>query len=152
MDIVIAIETPDQPEVLRFLAASDAFHAERYPVESNHTLPIAELLKDDVTFLVARRNGRALGCGGLLNHGDGSAEIKRMWVDPDARGLGLGRKLLDAIEQEARVLGVQTLRLETGIRQPEAIGLYRAAGYTEIPAFPPYTPDPLSHFMEKVLG
>ncbi len=152
MDLAIAIETPDQPEVLLFLAASDAYHAERYPAESNHTLPVTELLAYDVTFLVARSDGRAIGCGALLDRGDGSAEIKRMWVDPAARGLGLGRKLLDAIEQEARVLGVRTLRLETGVRQPEAISLYRAAGYREIPAFAPYRPDPLSHFMEKVLG
>ena len=152
MDIVIAIETPDQPEVLRFLTASDAYHADRYPAESNHTLPVTELLVDEVTFLVARGDGRALGCGALVDRGDGSAEIKRMWVDPDARGLGLGRKLLAAIELEARVLGIQTLRLETGVRQPEAIGLYRALGYEEIPAFASYRPDPFSHFMEKVLG
>jgi len=72
-------------------------------------------------------------------------------VSPEARGLKLGRRLLDRIEEEARREGLGHLRLETGIHQPEALGLYRSAGYVEREAFGGYDPDPLSVFMEKSL-
>ena len=78
-------------------------------------------------------------------------ELKRMFVSPEARGYRLGRLLLDRIEEEARREGLPCLRLETGIHQPEALGLYRAAGYVEREAFGEYRPDPLSVFMEKSL-
>jgi putative acetyltransferase len=74
-----------------------------------------------------------------------------MFVSPEARGLKLGRRLLVRIEEEARREGLGCLRLETGIYQPEALGLYRSAGYVEREAFGDYVPDPLSVFMEKRL-
>jgi putative acetyltransferase len=74
-----------------------------------------------------------------------------MFVAPEARGLRLGRRLLDCIEEEARGEGLGWLRLETGIHQPEALGLYRSAGFVEREAFGDYRPDPLSVFMEKSL-
>ena len=74
-----------------------------------------------------------------------------MWVDPTNRGTGLGRMLLEAVERSARAQGLSLLRLETGIHQPEALGLYRAAGYREIGPFGDYRPDPLSVFMAKPL-
>jgi putative acetyltransferase len=70
---------------------------------------------------------------------------------PEARGQRLGRRILDRIEAEARREGLGCLRLETGIYQPEALGLYRSAGYAEREAFAPYAPDALSVFMEKIL-
>ncbi|MFJ1758867.1 GNAT family N-acetyltransferase [Amycolatopsis sp. NPDC088138] len=85
--------------------------------------------------LVATLHGEPVGCGALKFHGDAPAEVKRMWVAPSARGLGLGRRLLGELEARAAAHGVRTLRLETNRALAEAIGLYRAAGYREVPAF-----------------
>lgn len=150
--LVIIEETPDQPEVVAFFAASEAYMGNLYPAESNHFAPVETLLQPNVRFFVARTGGRAVGCGSIVKASDGTAEIKRMWVDPAARGLKLGRRILDKLERAARSDSVTALRLETGIHQPEAIGLYRRAGFIEIPPFADYQPDPLSLFMEKRLG
>jgi putative acetyltransferase len=149
--IEIALENPDQPEVAVLLHASDAYMASLYPAESNHMLDVAALARPEVAFLVARLDGRALGCGALVDSGEGWAEVKRMFVSTDARGLRLGRQLLDEIEAIARKRGVGKLCLEMGGLQPEALGLYRSAGFVEIGPFGAYGPDPLSIFMEKVL-
>lgn len=149
--IEIKEESPDQPEILAFFAASEAYMGALYPAESNHFAPIETLLLPNVRFLVARTSGSAIGCGSIVKASDGTAEIKRMWVDPAARGLKLGRRILDELELAARKHAVTALRLETGIHQPEAIGLYRRAGFVEMPPFGDYLPDPLSLFMEKVL-
>ncbi|MEA5363181.1 MarR family winged helix-turn-helix transcriptional regulator [Amycolatopsis sp., V23-08] len=85
--------------------------------------------------LVATLRGEPVGCGALKFHDGAPAEVKRMWVAPSARGLGLGRRLLGELEAHAAANGVRTLRLETNRALAEAIGLYRAAGYREVPAF-----------------
>lgn len=148
---VIAVETPDQPEVHAFLAASDAYATQLYPPESNHLLDIGELLRPVVRFHVARRDGVAVGCGAYVEMGERCVEIKRMWVDPCARGLGVGERLLERLEIGARAGGAMVARLETGIHNREALRLYRRAGYAEIGPFGSYRPDPLSVFMEKAL-
>lgn len=148
-DVLIQREPPRQPGVLRLLELSDAYVASLYPAESNHMLPIEELEVDTVSFFVARRGDDIIGCASLVRHEDGTAEIKRMFVDSSARGLRLGKRLLEQLEAEAKRLGVSVIRLETGIYQPEALGLYRTAGYREIPPFGSYKLDPLSLFMEK---
>jgi putative acetyltransferase len=150
--ITIAPERPDQPEIRAFFAASDAYMAALYPADSNHMMDVAALTRPSVHFLVARREGKAIGCGAIVEADDGSAEIKRMWVLPEARGGKTGEALLAALEVEARARGIQVLRLETGIWQPEAIGLYRKFGFIEIAPFGDYKFDPLSLFMEKVLA
>lgn len=150
-DVLIQREAPRQPGVLRLLELSDAYAASLYPAESNHMLPIEELEADTVSFFVARRGDDVIGCASLVRHEDGTAEIKRMFVDSSARGLRLGKRLLEQLEAEANRLGISIIRLETGIYQPEAIGLYRTAGYREIPPFGSYKLDPLSLFMEKVI-
>lgn len=149
--IRIDIENPDQADVAGLLEAGDAYMASLYPAESNHMLDIAALQRPAVTFVVARVDGRALGCGAVVSSGEGWAEIKRMFVAPAARGLKLGRRLLERIEGIASANGERLLRLETGTKQPEALGLYRSAGYVEIGPFGAYRPDPLSLFMEKSL-
>jgi ribosomal protein S18 acetylase RimI-like enzyme len=100
--------------------------------------------------LVAARHGEPVGCGAVKFHGDGPAEIKRMWVSPAVRGLGLGRRLLAELEARAAARGVGTLRLETNRALDEAIGLYRDSGYREVAAFndEPYA----HHWFEKTLG
>jgi len=104
-----------------------------------------------VRFFVARRSGEALGCGALRIDAEDYGEVKRMFVLPRARGLKLGRLIIDRLEAEARREGLGCLRLETGIHQAEALGLYRAAGFVERGPFGEYGPDPLSVFMEKRL-
>ena len=146
--VAIAAEPVDGLEILALLAASDAYAAALYPGESNHMLPPEALRDPAVTFLVARLNGTAVGCGALVRR-DGYGEIKRMFVADRARGHGIGRHLLMAIESETRKAGLSLLRLETGIRQPEAMRLYRSAGFRDIPPFGEYAADPLSVFMEK---
>jgi putative acetyltransferase len=150
-EVTIDAETPDQPEVAAFFAASEAYMSALYPAESNHFAPVQALLAPNVLFLVARVRGRAIGCGAVVAAGDGSGEIKRMWVAPEARGVKLGNRLLAALEDAARDDGIAILRLETGIHQPEALALYRRTGFTDIAPFADYQPDPLSLFMEKRL-
>jgi len=100
-------------------------------------------------FLVATLHSETVGCGGLKFHDDAPAEVKRMWVSPAARGLGLGRRLLTELEAHAAASGVTALRLETNGTLAEAIGLYRSAGYREVAAFSdePYA----HHWFEKRL-
>jgi putative acetyltransferase len=149
--VTISLEPPRQPAVLRLLDLSDAYAASLYPAESNHMVDLSSLEQPNVSFFVARRDGDVVGCCALVGAGDGTAEIKRMFVDPEARGLRVGKLLLEALEARAGELGYQAVRLETGIHQPEAIGLYRAAGYSERPPFGGYQLDPLSLFMEKAV-
>jgi len=100
--------------------------------------------------LVARLHERPVGCGAVKLHGEDPAEIKRMWVAPEARGLGLGRRLLTSLEREAAVRGASVARLETNRSLGEAVSLYRSAGYAEVPAFndEPYA----HHWFEKRLS
>ncbi len=147
----IAIESPRGPDVGRLIEALDGYLAALYPAESNHLLDVATLAAPDVRFFVARRGGEAIGCGALRVDPEGYGEVKRMFVQPHARGLRVGARLLARIEEQARREGLSCLRLETGVHQPEAIGLYRAAGYVEREPFGAYRPDPLSLFMEKIL-
>lgn len=152
MTLTIAPETPDQAEVHTLLELADRRSSGLYPAESRHGLDVATLLALRVRFLVARLDGRAVGCGGYAPEGDGTAELKRIFVAAEARGLGIGRALLKALEAEAHRDGIRLLRLETGVKSTEALGLYRRFGYREIGPFGAYGPDPLSVFMEKALA
>ena len=110
----------------------------------------ADMIRPRGAFFLAGAIGLPLGCVGLKGHGGREAEIKRLWVSPSARGLGLARRLMQAAEQAARELGVEILRLDTNSALPEAAALYRKTGWREIPRFndDPY-PD---MFFEKRLG
>lgn len=147
----ISIEDPRQADIVAALAEADAWYATLYPAESNHLLDVETLRDSAVTFFAARSAaGVLLGYGAVVDRGE-YAEIKRMYVAPAARALQLGRRLLDALERHAARLGRNCLRLETGIHQPAAIGLYRKAGYTDREPFGGHAADPLSLFMEKRL-
>jgi putative acetyltransferase len=141
---------PGGEDFIRLLQASDDYAASLYPAESNHMLDIETLLRPQMNFFGVMVGGVVKGCGGFWAHED-YVEIKRVWIDPSARGLGLSRKLMTVLENEARALGFKIARLETGISQPEALGLYRALGYVERGPFGDYKLDPLSVFMEKTL-
>ncbi len=151
-DALVRIESPRQDDVARLLAALDDYLEALYPPESNHILDIEALCAPGIRFFVARSGGAAVGCGALRIDPEGYGEVKRMYVDPRARGRRLGRAILARLEDEAAREGIAVLRLETGIHQAEALALYRRAGYAEREAFAPYQPDPLSLFFEKTLA
>jgi DNA-binding MarR family transcriptional regulator/GNAT superfamily N-acetyltransferase len=94
-----------------------------------------ELTEPAGLLLVARHHGEPIGCGALKFHDDAPTELKRMWVSPSARGLGVGRRILDELERHATAHGASIVRLETNAALTEAIGLYRASGYREVAAF-----------------
>ena len=107
----------------------------------------------DGVFLVIRdEEGRAVACGGIARHDATRGEVKRMYVVPEARGRGLGRRLLVELEEQARSLGYTALVLETGDRQPQALGLYASSGFERIPCYPPYDTRALSLCFEKRLA
>jgi len=150
-EISIEPEDPRQADVRRIIAESGAYLQALYPSESNHVVDVDALAAPDAVVLVARRNGELLGSIAFRVIAPGHAEIKRMFVRAEARGNGVGRRLLEALEDAARQRNVERISLETGIRQPEAIGLYRASGYRDCPPFGTYRTDPLSLFMTKRL-
>ena len=94
------------------------------------------------TFLVVYREGIPVGCGALRLLDADTAELKRMYVSPTLRGNSLGRRLVAALEAEARALGVRRLVLETGVRQAAALALYRATGFYPIPLYGEYCLSP----------
>jgi putative acetyltransferase len=147
---VIEILRADPRDFISFLQASDDYASSLYPAESNHMLDVKTLLRPQMNFFGVAVDGVVKGCGGFWAHED-YVEIKRVWIDPSARGLGLSRKLMTVLEDESRALGFKIARLETGISQPEALGLYKALGYIERGPFGDYKLDPLSVFMEKLL-
>lgn len=144
--------SPADPRMRRFVAALDRYHASLYPPESNHHDPVEVLLRDNVTFLAAFAAGSAVGCGAVKRLPGPYGEIKRMYVEPAARGRGAGRALMAALEDDLLAHGVTVARLETGIRQPEALALYERCGYARIAPFGDYREDPLSVFLEKWLA
>jgi len=101
-------------------------------------------------FLVARDDrARALGCGALRALGGGAVELKRMYVRPGARRIGLGRRIVEALEAEALSRGFEVCRLETGVKQHEALALYQGSGYREIECFGAYADSPISRCFER---
>lgn len=149
--MIITQESPNQPDVIAMLDRLDAYCGELYPAESNHLMDIASLMQPGVVFLVARdEHGAAVGCGAYVHRG-GYGEVKRMYVDPSVRGQGTGGTLLADIVRRAKQAGLSSLKLETGIHQPQAIGLYARDGFSLCAPFGHYQPDPLSLFMERHL-
>jgi DNA-binding MarR family transcriptional regulator len=101
-------------------------------------------------FFVAYLHGEAIGCGAVKHHADAPAEIKRMWIAPSARGLGLGRRLLEHLEACARAAGARVAHIETSGVLGEALALYQSAGWVEVPAF---NDEPFAdHWFEKTLA
>ena len=143
----------DDPDADLLRADQQAELAVRYDGEGDiePVLPPEQML---ATVLV-RVAGEAAACGSLRaaeGYGPGTGEIKRMYVRPDHRGRGLARLVLGEVERAARAAGLSRLILETGVRQPEAIGLYLTAGYRPMPRFGPYADEELSVCFERSLG
>lgn len=149
--MTIAPEDFDAPESRELRDAAKAEVSERYGRDTESGGP--PRAGEVAAFLVARDGrGEAVGCGALRPLEDGAVEIKRMYVRPGARGRGLGRAILAALEAEAARRGHEVVRLETGDLQTEAMALYRAAGYREIPRYGPYAASEISRCFERRLG
>ena len=148
--LTIAVESAEREDVGALLVTVGTWSESFYPPESRHGLDLAAYRRPEVTLFVAHEGGVALGCGAYQFERDGSAEIKSMFVTPEARGRGIGRALLTAIEDDLRGR-VTTVRLETGIKQLPAIQLYESVGFRPRGPFGSYRDDPLSVFMEKPL-
>lgn len=151
MSIEIRTENPLTPENRHLIEASQAAMLEVLPPEEIFSFSAEELATPNTQFLVARVDGQAQGCVALVDQGR-YGEVKRLFVPPEARGLGLGRALMAALEQAAKDIGLCRLRLETGHTLTAAVELYRALGFDDCPAFGGY-PDIASNlFMEKTVG
>ena len=146
----IAREPLTSPVAIALIAVLDAELSARYPEPgaTHFRLDASDVAPGAGIFVVVRRAGRPVGCGALrtlrepaLLHklGPRVGELKRMFVAPDVRGLGIGRALLARLEAEARVLGLRRIVLETGTRQAEALALYRRAGFTDIAPYGEYS-------------
>ena len=150
----IAVESPLQDEVRDLIAALNAYLRPLSPPEFQFQMTVEQMADADTTVFVARNeDGRAVGCGALKMHGDGLAEVKRMYTRPEIRGQRVGRALLDAIEALAREKGVVVLKLETGDAPgfEPAWRLYERAGFTRCGAFLDYPDSGWSAFYEKTL-
>lgn len=149
MTTVIVPERPDTPDAIMLIEGLEEHLAPFYPATSRHGYSVEKLIKQGVAFFVIRQDGVPAGCGGVQFFGTEYAELKRMFVRPQFRGLGLAKLMVEYLEEYTREHGIKLLRLETGIHQIEAIGLYERMGFQNIPPFGDYVEDPLSLFFEK---
>jgi putative acetyltransferase len=152
MPITIVEARPDCADAMSLLAELDEhLQAHPYPSESRHAFSVEKLLRENVAFFVTHYDGNAAGCGGLKLFGTEYGEIKRMYVRPARRGLGLGKAMINHLADYANGRRVKILRLETGIYETEAIGLYERCGFRRRAPFGEYKVDPFSMYFEKLI-
>jgi GNAT superfamily N-acetyltransferase len=125
----------DSDDAIGLIQALEDELRARYPGMTPHGLRADDPTHPRFVFMIAYAGGQAIGCGAIRELPHDVGEVKRMFVHPRWRGRGVARKILTSLEAHALERGYVALRLETGSGQPEAIGLYRSAGYREIPAF-----------------
>ena len=132
------------PDAGRLIAALNAELTATFPEPgaTHFSLSGTQVAAGEGAFLVAYLDGAAVGCGAVRRIDEETAELKRMYVEPSVRGRGVGRALVDALEREARLLGLKTIVLETGTRLAPAIKLYEKMGYARIPLFGEYLASP----------
>ena len=153
MTITIASEPFDSADARRLIDLLDAHLSSRYLPEQRFgpNLKPAQLAPGLGTFVVARLDGRAVGCGAVRKLDETTVELKRMFVEPEMRRRGVAKEILSRLEGAGRELGARRAVLETGIHQDEAIGLYRRAGYREVDCWGEYTSSPTSICFEKAI-
>jgi putative acetyltransferase len=149
MSTIITPERPDTPDAQALIAELESELEPLYPTESRHGYSVQKLLAEGVAFFLICENGTPAGCGSVKLFGKEYAEVKRMYVRPQFRGLGLSKLMLNHLADYARSHGIGILRLETGIYQQAAIRLYERVGFQRTPPFGEYREDPLSRFYEK---
>jgi len=151
MPTVITAERPDTEDAIQLIDELEGELEGFYPSESRHGYSVEKLIKQNVAFFVIRHDDKVAGCGGVQLFGKEYGEVKRMYVRPAFRGLGLAKLMLEHLAEHARENGVNILRLETGIHQRDAIALYESWGFKSIGPFGEYKEDPLSVFYEKLI-
>ena len=144
------IEIIDPGRAKHLIDELDAFQASLYPAESNHLEPLEVLRSERMVFLGVIEGDDVLAIGSVKLC-EGYGEIKRLYVPHPQRGKGLAKKIMVELERLLADRELAWARLETGVHQSEAIGLYEALGYRMCEPFGDYLPDPLSVFMEKKL-
>ena len=152
-DSVVSIE-PESPASAvsrQVIAELEAELSPHYPPNSQHGYSVEKLIAAQVDFFIVWNDAQPAGCGGIQLFGSEYGELKRMYIRPPFRGLGLARLLVEHLADHARSRGVTVLRLETGIHQAEAIRLYEGMGFTPVAPFGEYRPDPLSVFYDRSL-
>ena len=152
MSVTISRERPDTVDAVSLITELDALLDSYYPPESRNGFSVDKLLAEGVAFFLLRTDGTPVGCGAILLVGSAYGEIKRMYMRPAFRGLGFAKSMLGHLEDYARSHDIALIRLETGIHQKEAIGLYERLGFHRIPPFGPYKNDPLCVCYEKRLA
>jgi putative acetyltransferase len=153
MKLTVAAEPFDSADARRLIAALDAHLSSRYAPDQmfGRNLRPEHLEPGLGTFVIARVDGLAIGCGALRRRDATTGEVKRMYVEPERRGQGVAKQILEHLEAAAQDMGAQRLVLETGIHQTEAIGLYRRAGFSSISCFGEYEGSPTSVCFEKTI-
>jgi len=142
--LAVRPSTLSSPDAARLIAALNSELTATFPEPgaTHFSLTDAHVAPGDGAFLIAYLDDRAVGCGVVRRLDETTAELKRMYVDPSVRGRGVGRSLLEALEKEARRLGVTKVVLETGTRLAAAIKMYESAGFVRIPLFGEYLSSP----------
>ena len=149
-DIEIEAVAADSADAVALIGELDEhLMAHPYPPQSRHAYSVEKLLREQVVFFVTRYEGELAGCGGIKMFGSDYGEVKRMFVRPAFRGKGLGKAMLRHLAEYARDQGAAVLRLETGIYEVEAIGLYERYGFKRRAPFGEYVEDPMSVYFEK---
>lgn len=151
MSVIIEKGDPRDPAAAALLRQSHALMESLFPAEDNFFLDIEQLCVPSISFFTAKRGGETLGTAALADKGS-YGEVKSMFVSEAARGLGVGAKLLDALEAEAQAKGLSAMMLETGNVLHAAHRLYERAGFTYCGPFGDYPDAKSSLFMEKRLG
>ena len=151
MMFTIEPEPFDSDDARRLVEALDAHLAGRYSPDQRFgpNLKPQHLAPGLGTFLVARADGVAVGCGAVRRLDEETFEVKRMFVEPELRGHGVAKEILARLEADAASLGARRFVLETGTLQTEAIGLYRQAGYRQIDCWGEYATSATSTCFEK---
>lgn len=142
--------SPLDKKVQQLISQLDKGNRELYPEGPNYLESAENMVKNSTMMGIFLKED--LIAMGALKWFEGFAEVKRVYVVPEQRGKRLSVRVMDELEKLALENGIETLRLETGVRQPEAVSLYRKLGYFEIESFGDYRPDPMSLFFEKNLS
>ncbi len=153
--VTITNEDPTSATARQLMAALTLELEKRYDpnvaVDVTRMPELHNVNSDGVQFVVAWLDGQPVGCGAIRPIDEGATEVKRMYVNPNMRGKGIAHQILTRLEELATADGFNVTRLETGIRQPEAVALYEKAGYVPIPCYGIYAQNPESRCFEKKL-
>ncbi|MEM7438103.1 MAG: GNAT family N-acetyltransferase [Pseudomonadota bacterium] len=150
MTLTITPESPLTDDASTLIEGSEAVLRAHYSADECFSFDANELDKPEVSFLVARSAGDAVGCVALVNYGS-YGEIKRLFVPTSARGMGVAKALMSRLEADAKAAGLEAVKLETGDKLEAAVKLYSALGYTRCGPFADYEDIAASTFMEKLL-